>query len=219
MTTGFHGNPHFRWGLWELKKKAQVLIRTELSLYLSIVLLLLVFRREYKDLYNTFRQLSRLEWATLIVIAISVAAAARYLWVLIMRCRISVLRHIAYWELFSGSALLINLSWSNGLGTDIQKVDVTDWTILVVTLGTITAAGWELFGPKLASSPQEIGFAMTVRDMLKKLNEYCCGPVPGKNFDEFLTQFLGLTGVTLCGGRKPVQADCMLKRLETISTL
>jgi hypothetical protein len=216
MSTGFHGNPHFRWGLWEIKKKAQVFIRTELSLYLSIALLLLVAWREREDLCKTFHELSHLEWATLIFIAVSVVAAARYLWLLIMRRTISGLRHLIYWEVFGGSTLLINLAWISGLGGDVRKVDLTDWTILVVTLGTTAAACWELLGPKLASSPQEIGFAMTMRDMLKKLDEYCYGPKAGQNFDEFLKQFLGLTGVTLCGGRKPVQAACMLRERDEL---
>ena len=219
MGTGFEGNPHFRWGLWEIKKKAQVLIRTELSLYLSISLLCLVLWRERDDLGKTFHKLDYLEWAVLVAITVFVGAWIRYLWLAVMRRRLAVLTHIAYWVGFGGCIFFMRSSLGDVLKQDIHKISLLDWTIIVVTLGTIVAAGWELFGPKLASSPQEIGFAITIRGLLKKLDDFCYGASPGSDFDAFLTQFLAATGITLCGGKKPMEADCMLREGDVLYVL
>lgn len=91
-----------------------------------------------------------------------------------------------------------------------EKGYVGWWQILVIVivLGTIIAALWELevFGSKLSTSPQEVRFVAAMRSLLQGLERFTYGkdiePDLDKRLKEFIKGFLEVTSFTLCGKRE-----------------
>jgi len=86
--------------------------------------------------------------------------------------------------------------------------------VLVLTIGTIVAAVWELVGNKLTTSPQEIRFLQGIRRLLSELERLAydrsISATAADRLDNFLTGFLEITSKTLCA-HKHVDAGFMVK--------
>src|SRR5205085_7341012 len=96
-----------------------------------------------------------------------------------------------------------------------NKMHLWHWFILLLTLGTVIAAGWEFFGNKLATSPQEIRFVLGIRSLLTQLEKFK-RDIEKLSYDEIRTRlddyfafFLKVTSTTLCG-KKDVAGGLML---------
>jgi hypothetical protein len=90
-----------------------------------------------------------------------------------------------------------------------------DILILVVTGLTIVAAIWEIRGNKLTTSPQELRFALAMRDLLILLEKFGYGQDKDdldldleQRLDQFSKAFLEITRKTLCG-KKEIDSGLM----------
>jgi hypothetical protein len=88
----------------------------------------------------------------------------------------------------------------------------------LLLIATIIAAGWEIWGNKLSTSPQEIRFLRGMRSLLLEMEAMVFGGKMSqeqaeKRFSEFVKGFLRITSSTLCAHEK-VDAGLMMKVLN-----
>lgn len=185
----FGGGRFFSYARWILKKKAQVLGRTHLSHVFAILLGALTIYREWRvfwDIYLSF------DFGNHVLLILLVLAG-------ILAVMLIPLRY-GGWEL--GVLLLTSASLIIGLVSFVFFAKI-EFLIVTITVITILAAGWELVGNKLTTSPQEIRFVTTMRSLLQSLQKLTYGedrePDLEKRLDQFLVGFLELTSNALCG--------------------
>lgn len=193
----FGGWKYFRYAAWILKKQAQVLGRTHLSHIFAIVLGGLVIFREWHVLWSMLIQLWNHPKAVVLVIASAAAIT-----VLLLR--------LGGWEL----VILFVTCLSLVIGIVFAFRGRAEFLVFTITVITILAAGWELIGNKLTTSPQERRFLTAMQLLLPELHRLTYGedrePNLEKRLDEFLESFLEVTSKTLCG-KTPVDAGFMRK--------
>jgi hypothetical protein len=94
-----------------------------------------------------------------------------------------------------------------------------DVFVALLLVATIVAAGWEIWGNKLSTSPQEIRFLRGMRSLLLEMEAMVFGGKMSqeqaeKRFSEFVQGFLRITSSTLCAHKK-VDAGLMMKVLNS----
>jgi hypothetical protein len=201
------GWKHIRYAAWIFKKQAQVIGRTHLSHLFAIALGGLVIFRERDVLWSMLIQFTnhpmRVFMVTIAVLAIT----------------ISLLR-FGSWELVILFVTVLSLA----IGIVFAFLGRVEFLIFTITVITVLAAGWELVGNKLTTSPQEIRFLTAMQLLLSALQKLTYGEDRDleKRLDEFLKDFLEVTSKTLCG-KTPVDAGFMGKvprqdRLELLKS-
>jgi hypothetical protein len=90
--------------------------------------------------------------------------------------------------------------------------------IVLLLLGTIAAALWEIWGNKLSTSPQEKLFVRVIRSLLLEIEAMLFAGAlsqeeAAKRFNNFVKGFLALTSSTVCA-HKEVDGGLMLKALN-----
>jgi hypothetical protein len=92
------------------------------------------------------------------------------------------------------------------------------WLVMILSIGTVWAALWEIFGNKLSTSEQEIRFSCGIRLLMERLQSYCFDNSPSAEKDpkvekQIIVDFLNVTSKTLCGPKK-VSAGLMQREKE-----
>jgi hypothetical protein len=185
----FGGGRFFSYARWIMKKKAQVLGRTHLSHVFAILLGALTVYREWRVFWSIYLSF---DFGDHVLLILAVVGAILLLTLIPLR--------FGGWEL--GILLLTSACIIVGLVSFIFFAKI-EFLIVTITVITILAAGWELVGNKLTTSPQEIRFVTAMRSLLPSLQKLTYGedrePDLEKRLDDFLEGFLEVTSKTLCG--------------------
>jgi hypothetical protein len=122
--------------------------------------------------------------------------------------------------LIIGTSLIAMVHERSEIHGLLKELKITFWKagILSLTVGTILAAAWEIFGNKLATSPQEVNFLAAIRLLREQLEALrsakSAGTLNKEHVDRFAGDFLKLTSETLCGNKK-VHACLMQEDTKT----
>ena len=155
-------------------KRVQVRVRTHLSLVLSTLLALLVIWREWTELRKAAELLSPSQWLLAVLLIATMPLLVRFRWITVIRQRVGW----GEWAVVGTIVLadiLFGITQGAGLIKAIAAVtpsDRVDLLVLIITLGTLGAALWEILGDKLSSSPRDAWFAYQVRRLLALLDAF-----------------------------------------------
>lgn len=209
IVNSFRGNvesdPLRRWDYWLKNKKTEIRIRTYLSIVLSVILVALVVFREWKELNRAGAFFSAPEW----VFVLSCAALPAVWWRYRRICIIHGWRRAGWREHLAFSANLgavvvgfvfIRPTVQPKLATASAQQRL-DLLVVIIILGTVAAAGWEVFGEKLHSSHRDASFLQKMRLLLRRADEFQAKgtDVSATEVGEFIAAVLDAACKTLCG--------------------
>jgi hypothetical protein len=137
-------------------------------------------------------------------------------WILRKKIQVFVRTYLSHVFALALALLVLVREWDDlsRLATETKPPSGFEWLIVILTLGTIIAACWELWGNKLSTSPQEIRFLSGMRYLLFELEKFAHGedrnPNAQTRLNRFVEGFLEVSRSTLCGN-KLVDAGFMVK--------
>jgi hypothetical protein len=219
------GGDFRRWTYWIRKKKVEVFTRTYLSVALAVVLVVLVALREWKDLSRAGDLFSVLEWLCLVAIMSAGPLLLRYYWVCVIRRwrNAGIAEHLISW-LVVISSVVAGVTHGHGLVQKFQSIapsDKIELFVLMIVIGTLGAALWELFGEKLHSSRRDRQFIYSVRLLLRMKDELSATPrLTSVTLEKFIETLLDSACETLCGKTKVAAGYMIIERgfLKLIKT-
>jgi hypothetical protein len=138
------------------------------------------------------------------------------LWILKKKLQVIIRERLSHWLALAlaVSVMIREREELKQLGKFAKIPSGFQWFILGLTVVTVLAAVWELYGNKLTTSPQEVRFLTAVRSLLLELERLAYGKdievPPSSELQRFMEGFLRITSETLSGPGK-VDAGIMFK--------